>query len=68
MDSFGASKWPVYNPKNSECACKIKKIMSEDNTKSETYECLHLTLTAPINNCSRQHFIYLLFSFEENKA
>ena len=30
--------------------------------------CLLLTLKAPNKNCSRRHFIFLLFSLEENKA
>ena len=28
---------------------------------------LHITLKAPNKNCSRQHFNFLLLSFEENK-
>ena len=30
--------------------------------------CSYLTLKAPNKNCSRQHFIFVLLSFEENKA
>ena len=44
--------------------------LSSFKKEEETHwkSCFPLTLIAQNKNCSRRHFIFLLLSFEENKA